>query len=139
MTNCELITIQEAAKRLRVNDRRVRYLLELGELQDNGKTGKARRVKWQLDGEGEESGESLEAAKRRKMVADADLAEIKGEARANELRREGALQYLDRVMEVLAVLPQAYAAAKLNSEQSAAIREAYETVLKGANELRNLA
>ena len=102
-----------------------------------GKGTYYRRLNQDLSEESER--ESIEEAKRRKMIADANFVEMKGDLRANDLRREGALQYLDRVMEVLAVLPQAYAAAKLNSEQSAVIREAYETALKSANELRNLA
>jgi hypothetical protein len=41
------ITLSEAAARLGTNTRRIQYLLEKGELLDNGSKGAKRRVKWQ--------------------------------------------------------------------------------------------
>lgn len=134
----------QLAQKLGISERKLR-MMGGQELASHGwqKVGKGKgtfyRRTCDTDPEDVEDRESHEEAKRRKMIADANLSEMKGETRADELRREGALLYLDRVLEVLSVLPQAYAEARLSPTQSAAIREAYEKAVKGVNELKSMA
>jgi hypothetical protein len=133
----------QLAKKLGVSDRKLRYM-KSDELAACGwqKVGRGkgtfyRRISGGEDG-GEDEKESMEEAKRRKLIADADIAEMKSFRRIDEIKREGLDDFMDRVMTVLRALPVAYAKARLSPEQSAIINSAYEQAIKDAEALKRV-
>ena len=75
--------------------------------------------------------ESMEEAKKRKLIADANLSELKTENKRNELKREGAMEVIDAIIDILSVLPATYAKLNLTNEQNDILNKSYEEAING--------
>ena len=75
--------------------------------------------------------ESMEEAKKRKLIADANLSELKTENKRNELKREGAMEVIDAIIEILSVLPTAYTRLNLTNSQNDVLNKSYEEGING--------
>jgi hypothetical protein len=71
------ITVAEAAARMGINARRINYLIDKGKIEHNNQKGVHKRIKWTGAKDDDNEVETLEEAKCRKMIADANLAELK--------------------------------------------------------------
>lgn len=81
-------------------------------------------------------GETIEEARRRKLIAEADLLERRRGERDAELKRQGVEEVFDDIQSVLAALPQAYHDAQLSEAQAEVINAAYNKALEGIEAMR---
>ncbi len=87
--------------------------------------------------ESEEERESAEEAKRRKLIADANISEMKAASRIESIKREGVEEFLGAIMDILRRLPAVYSSAKLSPNQNAIINAGLDETIKGIEGMRN--
>lgn len=120
----EYITITEAARRMGKSTRTVRYMLENNRLSDNGKVGKGRRVKWEDDRR--EKKETLDDAKRRKIIAEANLAEQKHMAEQKRLFDEWTNSYFTAFAKAFAPFKNKIIELRLDGEKTRELNRIYQ-------------
>ena len=123
----------DIAEKLGKTPRQIDHLVKKGDITSNGKKyGKVRF--WyegdDIDPDQIDSGETLEEAKKRKIIAEANLAELKHPREIERIQREFAADVILDVIEAMSGLNNVYRNMGLTSEQNEQIREHWQQSMK---------
>ena len=120
---------KEIAEKLDKTTRAIDYMIKEGKLETNGKKYGKLRIRYDApdgDPDNVDSGESLEEAKVRKMIAEANLAELKHPREVERIKKEFGRQVVYDVLEAMKPLNDALRGLRLAPEQNKKINDCWE-------------